>query len=445
MSLVSAESGAARGRIWGVAALVQAVGDVLSARFAVCTVTGELSGFTRAGSGHCYFSLKDADGAAAMLRCAMFRRAASWLGFEPRDGQRVELRVRVALYEPRGELQLVVESMQLAGAGTLHEQFLQLKARLEREGLFAGERKRALPRFPRRLGVITSLGAAALHDVVTALARRSPHVEVFIYPALVQGVDAPPTLVRALALANRRAEVDALLLCRGGGSLEDLWAFNDEGVVRAVAGSVLPVVCGVGHESDVTLSDFTADLRAPTPTAAAELAAPRTDDCRDLLAAIEQRLALRLRQRLDLQAQRLDALTLRLARPAVALRQRRQQLALCAHRLRVNPPARVADEGAALAVLARRLERAARVNLREAQQGLQSLGARLAVADPHGVLRRGYAWIEDAEGRPLSGVAGLHPGDALRAVLVDGELQAEVRSVRTAPGSRTGAGGPGQA
>ena len=232
---------------------------------------------TRAASGHCYFSLKDADGQAASLRCAMFRRAAALLDFSPGEGVLVEVRGRVAVYEPRGELQFVVEAMRRAGAGTLYEQFLKLRARLAAEGLFDADAKRALPPHPRRIGVITSSAGAALHDVLTALARRAPQVEVVVYPSPVQGVEAPPALVRALQTANERAEVDLLLLVRGGGSLEDLWAFNDERVVRAVAASALPVVCGVGHETDVTLCDLAADLRAPTPTAAAELAAPARD------------------------------------------------------------------------------------------------------------------------------------------------------------------------
>jgi exodeoxyribonuclease VII large subunit len=254
---------------WGVAALLLATADALAARFGAVAVRGELSGFSRAASGHCYFALKDESGAPAMLRCAMFRRAASLLDFAPGDGQKVELRGRLGVYDARGELQLVVESMQRIGAGTLYEEFLRLRARLEAQGLFDPARKRQLPRHPGALGVVTSLGAAALHDVLTTLARRAPHLRVIVYPAPVQGVDAPPAIAAALALAGQRREVEALLLVRGGGSLEDLWAFNDERVVRAIVACALPVVCGVGHETDVTLADLAADLRAPTPTAAA--------------------------------------------------------------------------------------------------------------------------------------------------------------------------------
>ena len=260
-------------RIWPVGSLLRAIADSLEARFNPVAVQGELTGFSRASSGHCYFSLKDAQG---QVRCAMFRRAAGLLDFSPRDGQLVELRGRLGVYEPRGELQLVVESMRQAGQGSLFEKFLQLKARLEAEGLFESARKRPLPLMPRAIGVVTSLGAAALHDVVTALQRRVPHIPVVIYPASVQGAQAAGELRDALRKAGGRREqdqVDVLLLVRGGGAMEDLWAFNDEALARAIIESPVPVVCGVGHETDFTIADFCADLRAPTPTAAAELCA----------------------------------------------------------------------------------------------------------------------------------------------------------------------------
>ena len=241
--------------VLGVAGLLQLLSSTLAGRFGDVTVEGEIAGFTRATSGHCYFSLKDADGQPALLRMALFRRSAAALRFAPQDGQRVKVRGRVAVYEPRGELQFVAEAMEPAGAGALYEQFLRLKAQLEREGLFVPERKRALPAFPRRLAVITSLGAAALHDVCVLLSRRAPQVEVIVIPSLVQGAEAPAQLVRALQRANALDAVDAILLVRGGGSMEDLWAFNDPQLVREVAASRRPVVCGVGHETDVTLCD----------------------------------------------------------------------------------------------------------------------------------------------------------------------------------------------
>ncbi len=406
--------------VWSVAGLVQAVADALAARFPVCVVRGELSAFTRAASGHCYFSLKDADGAAALLRCAMFRRAASLLDFAPADGQLVELRGRLAVYEPRGELQFVVEGMQRAGAGALYEQFLRLKARLDAQGLFAAERKRAIAAFPRRLGVVTSLSAAALRDVLTTLARRSPHVEVIVYPSPVQGNDAPPALVQALQTASERGEVDTLLLVRGGGSLEDLWSFNDERVVRAVAASRIPVICGVGHETDLTLADLAADLRAPTPTAAAELAAPSAAACIDALTALQRRASQRLRTTLDAQAQRLDGLALRLSRPAEGVRARRQQLAMLDQRLAMAGARLAERHGLRLEQLARRMVRAMAVDGSARHQRLEAYGLRLDALDPQHVLARGYAWLTDDRGRVLQSVHQLSLGQAVDARLADG-------------------------
>lgn len=420
--------------VWSVAGLVQAVADALSARFAACSVRGEIAGFSRAASGHCYFSLKDADGGAALVRCAMFRRAAGLLDFAPADGQLVELRGRLAVYEPRGELQFVVEAMQRAGAGALYEQFVRLQARLAAEGLFDVARKRPLPTHPRRIGVVTSLGAAALRDVLTTLARRSPQVEVIVYPSLVQGSEAPTTLVAALANAAGRAEVDTLILCRGGGSLEDLWAFNDERVVRAVAGSALPLVCGVGHETDVTLADLAADLRAPTPTAAAELAAPEAAACLARLAGLAAQARRRVGSTLDTHAQRLDTLALRLARPAEAVRRRHAELALLGSRL-ARAARRLLERGDdRLAQLAGRLQRAGAVARRDELQRLGALEARLRALDPQHVLERGYAWLTDAQGRVVQSVHRLEPGAALSATLADGTAELRVAAVRPANG-----------
>jgi exodeoxyribonuclease VII large subunit len=416
--------------VWGVGALLTALSDALQARFPVLTVQGELSGFTRATSGHCYFSLKDADGQAAMIRCAMFRRAASLVDFSPRDGQSVEIRGRVALYEPRGELQFVVEAMRRSGEGALYEQFLRLKARLEAQGLFDPDRKRVPPTFARRIGVITSTGGAALHDVLTALARRAPHAQVFIYPSLVQGAEAPAALVRALNLANDRADAEVLLLVRGGGSLEDLWAFNDERVVQTIAESPLPVICGVGHETDVTLSDLAADLRAPTPTAAAELATVSRQQCLETLAALERQLHRRLEQRLDGVAQRLDRLALRLARPGDALARQRRRLDLLSQRAGQVVPRRIAMQGQRLDHLAQRLARALPQSLQRGGHRLESLGARLQALDPRQVLARGYAWLDDGQGHALASIQQLSEGQDLRAVLADGEAQLRVQRVQ---------------
>lgn len=417
-------------RVWGVAGLLAALSESLSARFGAVTVSGELSGFTRAASGHCYFSLKDADGLAASLRGAMFRRAAGLLDFDPGDGMRVEIRGRLAVYEPRGELQFVAEAMRLAGAGSLYEQFLRLRERLEAAGLFARERKRSLPSFPTRIGIVTSLGAAALHDVLTALARRAPQVAVVVYPSLVQGSEAPRTLVAALEQANARQEVDLLLLVRGGGSLEDLWAFNDERVVRAVAGSALPIVCGVGHETDITLADLAADLRAPTPTAAAELAAPARADCLDRLHTLGRLLQLRTTARLDGHAQRLDRLALKLARPSDVVSRQGRLLALLAQRTRAAPVRRVELETQKLTRLAERREQALARWLQRQQARLDTVAARLGALDPQHVLARGYAWLQDEGGQPITSVTALHVGQAIEARLADGAAELEVRKTR---------------
>lgn len=420
-------------RVWGVAGLLAAVSQTLTDRFSVVVVGGEIASFTRAASGHCYFNLKDADGQAASLRCAMFRRAAAMLDFTPGEGVLVELRGRVAVYEPRGELQFVVEAMRRAGAGTLYEQFLKLRARLSAEGLFDPEAKRALPPHPQRIGVITSAAGAALHDVLTALARRAPQVQVVVYPSPVQGVEAPPALVRALQVANERAEVDLLLLVRGGGSLEDLWAFNDERVVRAVATSALPVVCGVGHETDVTLCDLAADLRAPTPTAAAELAAPSRESLLSQLASLERALTSRVDHRLQSLAQRLDRLALRLSRPSDLLARQRRLLELLAQRAAAAPKRRVELQAQRLSHLAQREERARRELLARQHTRLDALQARLQALDPHHVLARGYAWLDDGQGGAITSVQALQPGREVRTVLADGSADMQVLRVRPLP------------
>jgi exodeoxyribonuclease VII large subunit len=416
-----------------VAGLLAAVSQTLTDRFSVVVVGGEIAGFTRAASGHCYFSLKDADGQAASLRCAMFRRAAALLDFSPGEGVLVEVRGRVAVYEPRGELQFVVEAMRRAGAGTLYEQFLKLRARLAAEGLFDAQAKRPLPPHPQRIGVITSSAGAALHDVLTALARRAPQVEVVVYPSPVQGVEAPPALVRALQTANERAEVDVLLLVRGGGSLEDLWAFNDERVVRAVATSGLPVVCGVGHETDVTLCDLAADLRAPTPTAAAELAAPAREALLSQLASLDRALTLRLDHRLQSLAQRLDRLALRLSRPSDLIARQQRLLGLLAQRAAAAPRRRVELQAQRLAHLAQRLDRAEREVVLRQRSRLDALQARLQALDPHHVLARGYAWLDDGQGGAITSVAALAPGREVRTVLADGSADMQVLRVRPLP------------
>jgi exodeoxyribonuclease VII large subunit len=364
-----------------------------------------------------------------MLRCAMFRRAGMLLDFTPGEGQRVEVRGRIAVYEPRGELQLVVESMRQAGAGALLEQFLRLKARLEREGLFDAGRKRSMPAFARRVGVVTSADAAALRDVVASFARRAPHVELIVYPSLVQGSAAPAQICAAIGLAAARAEVDVLLLCRGGGSLEDLWAFNDESVVRAIAGSPIPTIAGIGHETDITLADFAADLRAPTPTAGAELAVPARAEQLALLASNAQRMQRRVAAVFDLNEQRLDRAALRLARPAAVVQRHRDRLAFLEQRLRTACGQGIERRRLRLAPLGSRAEAAGPHALTAHARQLAALASRLEAVGPQQVLARGYAWLADAQGRPVVTVRHLGVGAPVRATLADGQAALRVEGV----------------
>lgn len=421
--------------VWGVAALVRALGDALGARFASCTVRGEISGFSRAASGHCYFNLKDADGEPALLRCAMFRRSAGSTDFEPAEGMQVELRGRIAIYEPRGELQFVVQSMARSGVGALYEQFLRSKARLEALGLFDAARKKALPAFVQRVGVVTSPAAAALRDVTSSFARRAPQVELIVYPSPVQGADAPVALAEAIALAGRRREVDVLIVCRGGGSLEDLWSFNDERVVRAIAASPLPVICGVGHETDITLADLAADRRAPTPTAAAELAAPARRELLDGLATLQARWERAFEQRLQTHAQRLDRIALQLARPVDRLRRGAQALALLDQRRQAVWRESFARGGRRVDELQARLMRAAASLLEHKALRLGTLEARVRALDPRGVMARGYAWLSDDGGQALTSARQVHEGQALSIAWSDGQARATVTRVDFVPGA----------
>lgn len=416
-------------RVWTVSGLVQAVSDALGARFSTCVVRGEVSGLTRAASGHAYFMLKDERGQAS-LRCAMFRRALAQTTVTLREGQVVQALGNLSVYEPRGELQFVVEALEQAGAGALYEQFLRLKARLAAEGLFDAARKRPVTPFPRRLAVITSLAAAALHDVLTALERRAPHVAVVVVPTPVQGADAPPQIAEALGRAGR-LDVDTVLLCRGGGSLEDLWAFNDERVVRAVVACSRPVVVGVGHETDITLADFAADLRAPTPTAAAELAAMAQADAVAGLQALQARLRRRAHERLDAAAQRLDRLSVRLARPARALAPHRQQLDRLQHRLAAAARLRLLRAEHRLAHCRQLLAACPPRQAAALHRRLEGLGGRLHALDPQRVLERGYALLTDGRsGQPVASAAALHAGQALQARLADGVADVTVDQVR---------------
>lgn len=409
-------------RIWQIGALCRAIADALDVRFNPVAARGEISGFSSAASGHCYFALKDGQG---QLRCAMFRRAASLLAFVPRDGDSVEVLGRLAVYEPRGDLQLIVESLRPAGQGALYEQFIRLKARLEAQGLFDSARKRLPPRLPRGIGVVTSLQAAALHDVMTALRRRVSHVPVVVAPAAVQGAQAPAELIRALQALYRLAEagtIDVILLVRGGGSIEDLWAFNDEQLARTIVQSPVPLICGVGHETDFTIADFCADLRAPTPTAAAELAAQARDAWLTGLAAATDRLSSSVVARLDLASQRLDQASSRLGRPLARLSAQQLRLGRGAHRLSFAIRARLDSDLRAWGTADMALQDVVRSRLDRGADVLERVRLRLELLDPRLVLKRGYALLTDGSGRAVTRVAQTHPGQDLIATLTDGEV-----------------------
>lgn len=442
-------------RAWTVGALCRAIADALDGQFNPVKVRGEISGFARAASGHCYFTLKDESG---QIRCAMFRRVASLMDFTPRDGDVVEVLGRLGVYEARGDLQLIVESMARAGQGALFEQFLRLKARLEGEGLFDPAHKRALPAQPRAIGVVTSLGAAAWHDVVSALQRRVPHIPVLIAPALVQGSGAAPALVQALGqLYALTAEdnplgppVDVILVVRGGGALEDLWAFNDEQLARTMAASPVPIVSGVGHETDFTIADFVADVRAPTPTAAAEMAATDRGVSLENLSVLEQRGIRgllrqqdRLSQALDSlasrwgmglgrqherQSQRLFKVAARLGRPQALLAQNSQGLERLAHRLQAGVQGQLSQSQHRLERLDDSLGFGRRQQIPLRAQRLERAAWRLSAVDPHRVLERGYAWLSDETGQALTHAAQFQPGQAVRATLADGDVPLTVAS-----------------
>jgi exodeoxyribonuclease VII large subunit len=409
-------------------------------------IAGEISNFKRYDSGHCYFTLKDS---SAQVDCVMFRRQALALDWAPADGMQVEVRACATLYEARGKFQLTVEVMRRAGLGALYEAYERLKTKLEREGLFDPGRKRALPRFPRALGIVTSPRAAALRDVLTVLRRRMPGLPVIVYPAPVQGEGAGARIAHAVRTAGNRGECDVLIVCRGGGSIEDLWAYNDETLARAIAACPIPVVSGVGHETDFTIADFVADVRAPTPTAAAQLAsADRLETC-EQLRQLQKRIARVVLRELENRMQRLDYLSKRLVHPGEALRNRLQHLAHLANRLcgcwkryfegqsfAVRDAARelaaARPDLAALfrehAELVRRLREAARSRLEASAARLAAIDAHLKHLNPDLVLERGYAIALDGAGKIVHDAARLAPGDALEVRLAKGSAQTEVKT-----------------
>ena len=459
MGFESQDPAAAR-EIVTVGQLNRAVAGLLERSFPMVWVRGEISNLTRAASGHWYFSLKDAQ---ASVRSVMFRGRNQYVAFSPANGDRVEVRAQVGLYEARGDFQLSVEVMRPAGAGDLFQQFLKLKARLESEGLFDEVRKRPLPLSPRAVGVVTSPKAAALRDVLTTLARRAPRVPVILYPSAVQGAQAPGELVRALAAAAARAECDVLLLVRGGGAIEDLWAFNDETLARAIAACPIPVICGVGHETDFTIADFVADLRAPTPTGAAMRAVPDRAERLSALVRDRHRLVQAWQRQAEQREQRLDTAVRLLRPPSLQWAQRRARLEQLAQRLAVGGERASSLRGQRLAALAaalrspdvslrraradglaRALAAASRTRLDTAAARLSHARAALDLVSPQGVLARGYAIVTRPDGRIARSAGELAAGDAVSVALASGGFEARVTAIDAPAAPAAPPTGPGR-
>jgi len=435
-------------QVISVSALNQAVARLLERTFPLQWISGEISNFTRASSGHWYFTLKDD---AAQVRAVMFRGRAQYAGFVPREGDKVEVRALVTLYGPRGDYQINVEAIRRAGVGSLFEAFQRLKERLAAAGLFDTERKRALPLFPRTIGIVTSPQAAALRDVLIALRRRAPHVNVVLYPTLVQGQQAGAQIAAAIDTASRRAECDVLLVVRGGGSMEDLWCFNEEVVAYAVANCNVPVVSGVGHETDFTICDFAADVRAATPTAAAELAATPRADWLGSLRADATDLRRAMRRALSDATQTLDNLQRRLLSPTARIAQQRMQLQslstammhatrnplqqarFTVDRLAGRLAARKPDASkarAALEAVQHRAGASMRAQLLQRRDALNALSAQLELLNPQRTLERGYAIVTDAAGAVLRDPAHIKPGQSLGVRLAEGSADIGVATVQ---------------
>ena len=393
--------------ILSVGDLNRAIAQSLEDRFDTVWVSGEISNFKAYDSGHWYFSLKDEEG---QIRCVMFRGRNGQVGFIPQSGDLVEVSASLGMYVPRGDIQLTIQTLRRAGMGGLYEAFLKLKAKLAKEGLFDEDRKRAIPTHPRSIGIITSPQAAALKDVLSTLARRAPHIPIVIYPTLVQGSDAPAGIIAALKVAAKEQAVDVILLVRGGGSIEDLWAFNDEQLAYAIASSPIPVVSGVGHETDFTIADFVSDLRAPTPTGAAELAAPRRDQMLQELDAIMQALLQRINQRVEREAQTLDQLALRLS-----------------HAL--PNPDRMREQ---IVSWQQRLNQAWSVRMENWKRNQTHCQSQLEMLNPQRTLERGYAVILKKEKELLQAVRNpneLSVKTSYQVRLAEGQVEIELIKV----------------
>lgn len=404
MSLLFGQPGRDQ-EVWAVGELTTYIRELfdIDYRLQDVQVAGEISNFVRARSGHLYFTLKDE---RAQLKCVMWRSAAERLRFRPGDGDAVVVRGRVGVYEAGGNYQLYAESLTPAGRGDLALAFEQLKQRLEAEGLFDVAHKQPIPAFPRKIGIVTSADAAALRDILNVLRRRYPLVEVLIAPTLVQGADAPPQIVRALRWLDGRDDLDTILVARGGGSIEDLWAFNDEQVARAIFAARHPIISGVGHETDFTITDFVADLRAPTPSAAAELAVPDVGELRPLVLGGQARLAELMRLQLGQMGWRVQALARSLGH--------------------LGPQARLANDRQRLDVLSGRGARALARRLDRATGRLAVAQARLAAVSPLATLARGYAIVRHADGRVVRQQQDVVGGDRLAVQVVDGQFTVTV-------------------
>lgn len=436
--------------VYTVSRLNREARAVLEGNFPLLWVEGEISNLTRPRSGHIYFSLKDE---FAQVRCAMFRMRAMHLSFSPKDGNHVVARVRVGLYEPRGDFQLVVDHMEEAGDGALRRAFEALKQRLGKEGLFDESRKRPLPALPRRIGVITSPSGAAIRDILTVLKRRFPAIPVVIYPVAVQGEGAGREIAEAIRLAGKRKECDVLIVGRGGGSLEDLWAFNEEVVARAIYDSPIPVVSAVGHEVDFTIADFVADVRAPTPSAAAELLSPDREAWLTRLQRVEGRLVQVLLQQLRHRGQQLQWLGKRLKHPGRRLQENAQRLDELEMRLaqaqrnrirhmharletlqaqleRHSPISRLYQLQQAQQDLSRRLKQSIRLRLEQLNQRLVTQAHALETVSPLATLGRGYAIVTTAKyDKVLHRSNAVNVGDMVRARLHHGRLLCRVEEI----------------
>ena len=434
-----------KNRVLRVAELNFAIKQLLESNVPLLWVRGEISNLVKAASGHFYFSLKDDQ---AQVRCVMFRHRNQLLSEPIGNGQQVEVLAVATLYEQRGDFQLTVEHIRPAGLGVLYERFAQLKLKLENEGLFAAARKRPLPLYPKRIGIVTSLQAAALRDVLTTLRLRLPGVPVVLYPAAVQGSGSAEQIATAIRAASQRAECDVLIVCRGGGSIEDLWAFNEEVVARAIAASAIPVVSGVGHETDFTIADFVADERAPTPTAAAQRVVPDRHALLRTLRDFAQHLRRAQRNRLQNAMQTADYLQRRLVHPAQQLQRQAQQLEQLRQRMQRAHAYRKQQQDWQWQSLAQRLQAAsgdfARLQDRQASLAarlanamrtlhaqraaqVENIAQHLALLNPRRVLARGYSMVQDASGRMVSDASDLAAGAELRITFAQGWARTEVK------------------